>query len=379
MSLLVEGANAFAVDLYARLARAPGNLVFSPHSAHSALALVCAGAGGKTAEEMARVLHLPWGGPRLHEAFASLREHLLASPRPDDASALRLTLASALWGQRGHPFTPRYIELARRFYGARLDEVDFGDPEATCRAINVWVEAETGGMIRNLVGPGMLSAATRLVLATAIFFKGMWARPFGRSTEAPFHLRSGTDVAVPMMRQVNNLEYLEDAEFQAAALPYRGGESSLVILVPRSVEGLAALEQQFTGQRLRHWMAGLEPSREVELWLPRFSMSSTLRLSTTLAAMGLAGALGPGADFTGIVEAGPFWISEVLHGARIDLDEQGTEAAAATVVLKVGAAMRPPVRREPVVLKADRPFVYLIRHNRTGAILFMGRLSDPRG
>lgn len=298
--------------------------------------------------------------------------------------ALELALAHALWSQRGHPFSSEYMALARGRYGAGLHQVDFlCAPEAARRAVNAWIEAETAGKIKDLVGPGMLGADTRLALTSAIHFKGAWAQPFdeGATADAPFHLGPGTEVAVPMMRQTAPLGYLETDAFQAVTLPYRGGDCSMAIFVPRAVDGLATLERQFTAPNLGRWTETMDRGREVRLWLPRFSVSSRFRLSAVLASMGLAGAFDPAADFTDIVEAaaGPLWLGEVIHGARIDLDEEGTEAAAATAGTEVFGMGEEPVRREPVVVKADRPFLYVIRHRFVGAILFMGRLADPRG
>ena len=229
-----------------------------------------------------------------------------------------------------------------------------------------------------MLPPGSVTAATRLVLANAVYFKGQWADPFQPrdTTNAPFHLDPSHDATVRMMnRSADGMPAYQTDAVSVVELAYKGGGVAMDVIVPRAVDGLPAVERGLSGGAVRSWVAGLAPA-EVDLALPRFTAAGRYDLVAALKAMGMADAFTPAADFSGMVDGGGVGIGDVVHKAVVAVDEQGTEAAAATGILIAPTAM--PSRRERVVVTADRPFLYLIRDRRTGAVLFMGRCADPR-
>jgi serpin B len=365
--------NEFAFDLYRRLRDQEGNLFFSPASIETALAMTYAGAEGETERQMAKVLHFDLDEQRLHDAFGTLSEILNARER-----GYRLNMANRLWGQAGFEFRQDYLSLTRQRYGAELAQVDFvRQAEQARQTINAWVEEQTNGKIVDLIPSEALGPLTRLVLTNAIYFKGTWAKEFSKKAtqEAPFHLSEKRQVQAALMSQKGNFRYAEADGVQLLELPYAGDDLSMLVLLPKKIEGLADLEPNLTAENLSRWSEGLR-KREVQLFLPRFKLTSQFRLGEVLAAMGMKQAFGPAADFSGMSPSDDLMISEVVHKAFVDVNEEGTEAAAATgVIVRVTAALP----HEPVVFRADHPFVFAIRDNRSGAILFLGRVSEPGG
>jgi len=403
----VPAINAFAADLYRRLADREGNLFFSPASLVTALAMTYGGARGRTAAEMAEVLHLPGGAEDpasspsdrptpsrssdpagVHASFGRLL-HALTEPREvpvydreagktTHAPAYDLEIANALWVQRDFALREEFLSLVRQHYGAGASPVDFRDAPAARDRINAWAAEATRDKIRDLIPPGLLDSQTRLVLTDAIYFRSNWEHEFlpSATDEAEFRLAAaGGPVRVPMMHAQREYRYAEDNRLQAVELPYLEGELALVVLLPRAVDGLGEIERNLTGDGLRQTLDGLEPET-VQLSLPRFRFESAFLLSEVLQAMGMASAFSDTADFSGMTGEAQLQIGEVVHKAFVALDEKGTEAAAATAVIeKLGAAMTAP---EPVGFTADHPFLFLIRHQASGAILFLGRVADPR-
>lgn len=361
-----RGPDAFAFELYARLTEAPGNLFCSPLSIRSALAMTYAGARGATAREMERVLVFR---PGMHEAFgAALRDLGRAGEK-----RLELAVANSLWAQKDHGFLPAYLDLTRKHYDAACRNVDFvGATEAARKAINGWVEERTKRKIKELFKPGILRPTTRLVLANAVYFKAAWAYPFepNFTKDRPFHLSSGETVSVPTMRRSRTFRYGEAEGLQVLELPYEGRRFVMMILLPKD---LAAFEKGLGGTMVDAWVERMKP-RQVDVRLPRFGMTCEYRLDRTLAAMGMPTAFGEQADFSGLDGTQELFISAVVHKAFVGVDERGTEAAAATGVA-FGRKGLPP---DPVLFQADRPFVFLIRDTKSGSILFLGRVSDPR-
>jgi serpin B len=379
----VEAGNKFATDLYARLAKEKGNLFLSPHSIHVALAMTWAGARSETAAEMARVLRLE-GGRDFHASFAALLDKLNSgakNPRGDEN--YQLSVANALWGQGGYPFRKEFVDLVKARYGGNLEAVDFvGAAEAARLKINGWVEEKTAGKIKDLIPPGILDALTRLVLTNAIYMKSGWAEKFAKEStkEESFRLAAGGTVTVPLMRQVDRFGYMEGDGFQAVELPYAWRALSMVVLLPREPGGLPALERKLATGGLPGWIKVLK-ERKVDVALPRWKTTAEFQLGDVLKAMGMERAFDEKrADFSGMADLKEamerLFIKAVIHKAFVSVDEEGTEAAAATAV--VVAATGVPRPEEPVIFRADRPFLYLIRHRATGAILFLGRLADPR-
>jgi serpin B len=372
---VVKGGNEFAFDLYAKLRSQKGNQFFSPYSISTALAMTYAGARGQTADEMARTLHFTLGRDKLPPAFAAL----LQQTRGDPKRGYQLDVANALWGQKDYGFLPDFLRTTQTYYGAGLREVDFAATEQARRTINRWVEEQTHDKIKELIQKGILSANTRLVLTNAIYFKGDWAVRFDKKqtfAEA-FHLAPGKTVQVPMMHLTAHFRYGGGEDFQALELPYGKGDLSMLVLLPKEVGGLPALEKKLSAD----WLAGLLGrlrNGEVVVSLPKFRLTRDYGLAKILAAMGMPTAFQAGkADFSGMVGSREkVFISAVIHKAFVDVNERGTEAAAATAVVVDAAPAEPPAR---MLFRADRPFVFLIRDNRTGSILFLGRVSNPKG
>ena len=373
VSPVVQGNDAFAFDLYAQLAGQRGNLFFSPYSLSTALAMTYAGARGETAAEMARTLHFPLKQEELHPAFARLIKELdgKGQQRP-----FELHSANALWGQKGYPFLPEFITLTKANYGAGLREVDFVNAtDAARRTINEWVEQETKQKIKDLVPPGVLNDMTRLVLTNAIYFKAPWQHQFSKyaTKQEDFRMTADQKVAVPMMHQAGAFNYLDGDTFQLLEMPYKGRAQSMLVLLPKKLDGLADLEKTLNAKNLDAWLAKCR-SQQVRVAFPRFKITQEFELNKTLGAMGMPLAFSDRADFSGMDGRQDLYISNVLHKAFVDVNEEGTEAAAATGVA-VGAKSAPPTPQQE--FRADHPFVLLLRDTGSGSILFMGRVTNP--
>jgi serpin B len=370
---VVESSNRFAVDLYARLAPRPGNLFFSPFSVSTALAMTHAGARGVTAEEMARVLHFSLEPGSLHPAYGALIRSL---DRGSTLGGYRLDVANRLWGQTGYGFLEPFLATTREDYGAELAQLDFaGAPEPARATVNAWVEEKTQGKIQDLFPAGTIGELTRLVLTNAIYFKGSWASRFDEAgtRSAPFRLSGTTSVDVPTMSQSGRFALARLDDLDVLELRYQGGDLSMVILLPAAVDGLGSLESILTFESLTAWLAMLDAAEptEIILSLPRFRTASSFVLNDVLAAMGMPTAFDPvAADFSGMNGRRDLAVQVVVHKGFVDVNEEGTEAAAATGV-GVGATSLPPP------LLVDHPFLFLIRDNLTGSVLFLGRIVDP--
>ena len=371
----VAGGDAFAFDLYQRLRVSPGNLFFAPGNLRSALAMTYAGAAGTTAQEMARTLHfesLP--GPRLHAAQAAAAADLGAAD--SGVGGLVLRAANRLWGAQGEPFVPAFLELTRTQYDAELVGIDFAATEHARQTINAWVSKQTEGKIAELLAPQAIGADTRLVLTSAIYFKGAWAQAFdpAKTQARPFAV-PGLAVApeVPTMQQQRSFPYAEVDGVQVLELPYVGGRLAMTIVLPGAADGLPALEAALSAGGLAGWVAGLRATK-VKVALPRFTTRASFELSETLSAMGMPGAFTGAADFSGM-SSGRLQISKVIHEAFVDVGEAGTEAAAATAVVMTRSMSMGTVP----AFTADRPFLYFIRDTQSGQVLFVGRVIDPRG
>jgi serpin B len=368
---VVAGSNRFAFEIYGRLRATPGNLFLSPISIATAFGMVQAGARGETEREIAGVFHFP-AADRLHPAFGALRGSL---DRGGRLGNYELRTANGAWIQRDFATLPEFRRVLDERYGAAAAEADFrGDPDAARRAINAWVDERTDRRIPELFAPGSLNHDTRIALVNAIVFKGRWAAPFdpARTRPAVFKVGDGEAVEVPTMSQEGRFRLGRTDAFQMLELPYGGGDLSMLILLPHRDDGLAALEQQVVAESLDTWIAGLSDTR-VQVALPRFGFRSTFQLPRVLSELGMPSAFTPGsADLSGIDGGRALHISAAVHQAFVEVDEHGTEAAAATGV-GVGVVSMPPQ------FTADHPFLFLIHDHVTGAILFLGRVVDPRG
>ncbi|MGO9323777.1 MAG: serpin family protein [Terracidiphilus sp.] len=372
----VNGSNAFAVDLYAQLSKQPGNLFFSPESISTAFGMAYAGASGETATEMQHVLHFTLPPDRLHPAMGALLAAMNSQHK-----GYELHVADALWAQQDASFEQSYLKLVQSDYGAGFHRVNFTiSPESVRSTINAWVEKQTNDKIKDLIGQGALNTTTRLVLTNAIYFKGDWQDPFDAEAtqKEEFHLSATQWAMAPMMHRTGGYSYYDGGTFQALELPYAGNEISMVVLLPKETDGLPALEKSFASGVAGEWIQKLEPVDKVILTLPRFTMTQQFELSSTLSAMGMAQAFSGAADFSGMTGKPDFSISAAIHKAYIDVNEKGTEAAAATAIVMYATAMRreapePP----PVVFRADHPFLFILLDTRSGSMLFLGRIADP--
>ena len=372
---LFEGNTAFAFDLYSRLKEQEGNLFFSPYSISTCLAMTYAGARSETEKQMASVLHFNQKQDQLHSAFGDVQRQLNEA---GSRKGVELNIANALWAQKEHPFVPEFVKVARNQYGAQLNQVDFAtQADAAIQEINRWVEDKTKDRIQDILAPGSLDDMTRMVLVNAIYFKGSWVKRFEKSATfpQPFHLNKARTTDVPMMDHADTVKYVEDNTIQAVELPYEGNQISMVILLPKDIEGCGKLESLLSPRNLSTWLKAMR-SQKVILFLPRFKMESSFDLSSELEKMGMLDAfLFKKADFSGMDGTTDLFISRVAHKAWVEVTEEGTEAAAATAVVAITASANQPP--PPPIFRADHPFIFLIRHNRSGSILFLGRLADP--
>ena len=370
---VVEGNTAFALDLYRQLRTSRGNLFFSPYSVSTALAMTSAGAKGNTSRQMSEVLHFTIKQQPLHRAFNQLEAQLNAL---EQEKGIELRVANSLWVQEDHPFLSGFFEVVKRNYQAQLSYADFTTaPEAARSKINAWVERQTNEKIKDLIKPGVLSALTRLVLANAIYFKGVWASQFDKKATgyAKFWLNPNTAVDLPMMMQEHQFNYMENDKLQVLELPYAGNDLSMIVLLSKKVQGLAAVENSLTVESLSTLLVRLR-ERTVMVYLPRFKLTSEFSLESTLASMGMPAAFNPqAANFADMDGTRMLYISAVVHKAFVEVNEEGTEATAATGVVMTRTA----AHGRPTVFRADHPFVLLIRDSRSGSILFIGRMLNP--
>jgi len=377
---LARDSNAFAFELYARLRATPGNQVVSPASLTTALAMTWGGARGETAEQMKRALHFTGTPGEVMQASGRLSASLTDPARP-----LVFRIANRLFVEKSFQLQASFESATRAAYGAATEALDFkAAPEPARLRINGWVEGQTQNRIRNLVPARGVDGETRLVLVNAIYFLGDWEEAFTKEATrpAPFHLTASTTKSVATMHRLDTLRFAQTAGLKALDLPYAGGAMSMLLVLPDGIDGLPALEASLSPTKVESVIASLTSTR-VLVALPKFEIdpASSLSLRELLESMGMGLAFDKvKADFTGI--ANPLdprdrlSIGNVFHKAFVKVDEKGTEAAAATAVAmqRVGAAA--PITK-PAEFIADHPFLFLIRDNATGLIVFMGRVAEP--
>lgn len=369
---VVQANNAFAVDIYRALAGEEGNLFLSPFSISTAFAMLHAGARGETESQMAQVFHFPQDQSRMHDAFHAL---LVSLNRGIDFGGYRLDVANQLWGQVGFPFLDDYLAVTREKYLADLVGLDFAaDPEAARMTINDWVAEQTQDRIQDLMPEGSINALTVLVLTNAVYFKGTWETQFDpdRTTELPFYVNGTEKVTVPTMMRTGPARVGAGDGVSVLELPYSGEDLSMIVLLPEKRDGLAALEKQLTPEALAAWIGSIQAKEEFSIQLPRFQVESKFALNQVLAEMGMPDAFTGQADFSGIDGRRDLFVQAAIHQAFVKVNEEGTEAAAATGI-SVGRTS------VPEFFQADHPFLFLIHDNVTGSILFLGRVVDPRG
>ncbi|WP_197440609.1 serpin family protein [Polystyrenella longa] len=373
---VVRSSNQFAFDLYQQVRQQKGNLFFSPASISTALAMTYGGAEGLTEREMASVLHLS-KHQNAHEGFSTLLSLLNSKGSHNGYS---LCTANRLWGHKEFQLESDFLQLTRIKYRAELETLDFSEPEQARKAINEWVKQETQHKIVDLIGSGVLDPDTKIVLTNAIHFEGKWSSAFRKEStrKSPFHLTPANKVYVPTMQQQEKFWYTRNEDAEILSIPYQDQELSIVVILPINTDGLSTLEDKLTLGRFNEWMRQLQRDRPVNTRIPKFMMRSQFRLSDALKSLGMKSAFSNGADFSAMSQRQELKISNVIHQAFIEVDEKGTEAAAATAVINSYAPSGPGKQGKPVLtFHADHPFLFLIRDHRTGAVLFFGRVEQP--
>ena len=367
---VASSINKFAIDLYDKMSRTDGNVFLSPYSVGVALAMTYAGARGDTEKEMAEVLHFELDKWQIHTTFGKLIGFL----QTDDE---QIKVANALWVQQNYKLLDSFIDTIESNYGKSLFEVDFAESEVTRKQINNWVKEKTRDKIEEILQLGMITPITRLVLTNAIHFKSDWSSKFKEkdTNDTPFKLLNGQEVLVPMMYQKAQFGYLETDQFQALELPYEGSDYSLVVFLPRKDNDLPTFEKMLREEKVEQWLSRIKYQR-VKVYLPKFTLKAAFDLAKTLQELGMITAFSSGkADFFRITENPELCISAVLHKTFLNVDEKGTEAAAATAVVML--LKEEPMETDEPIFRADHPFMFLIRHSKTGTILFIGRLVNP--
>jgi serpin B len=368
----------FVTCLYDRLAGVqPGeNLFLSPFSIRVALAMCTVGAKGETRRVMTDLI----GAPENVDEQNRLYARLLKAVYGEGDRPFQLVTANALWGQQGYHFNPGFQEAIADFYDGALHEVNFRtQPDEAVKTINAWVSDKTRARIKDLINRSFINDDTRLILTNAIYFKGQWDKEFEKAVtrDEDWHGPRGT-AKVPMMHQRGGYLYYEGDGFQALDLPYKGRQLSMLVVLPRDKDGLTSLESRWAADGIYGQVTdGLDHEGTVIVSLPRFRMEAEFKLKPVLCGLHAELAFSDEADFSGIGDE-PLKISEVVHKAFVEVNEEGSEAAAATGVGMVLCAGLGPPPPKPKVFKADHPFLFFIRDRKTNTVLFAGRVVDPR-
>lgn len=377
---IVAGMNRFGFELYGKLRGQPGNAAVSPASVSTAFGLAYAGARETTATEIASVLHYP-SVRDFHASFGRLLRSMELHQ-----NGRTLTINNALWLQQGLKVRPDYLALVSRSYGAGLQRVDYrGNADAARQTINGWVESKTNNRIRGLLGPLDVTKHTRSVLVNTVYFKADWADPFNKEAtkSKAFTLESGNKVSKPLMNRQLEVPFAEQDGVKAVALPYRGGETEMVVLLPAKAGELERLESSLTAATFDEWLAKLAGrTATVDVTIPKFKMASRFELNGPLMELGMRTPFSNDSDFSGlkVVNAASNdeedWnlkIDKVVHQAFVEVEEKGTEAAAATAIAAI--TITGVIMKHPETFRADHPFLFVIRDRRTRAILFIGRYA----
>ncbi|KAM9164765.1 serpin B6-like [Pangshura tecta] len=380
MDNLSKSNTTFALNLFKKLSEnaKTQNLFFSPLSISSALAMVFLGAKSNTAAQMAKVLALD-KAEEIHGGYQSLISEI---NKPGTNYVLRI--ANRLYGEKTFTFLATFIDCCQKFYHAELEQLDFSRAaEDSRKHINSWVEEKTEGKIQNLLAQGVVDSMTRLVLVNAIYFKGNWETPFNKyhTVERQFKINKNESKPVQMMFKTAkfNMRYIGEFQTKILDLPYVDNETSMIILLPDEIQdnstGLEQLERELTYEKLIEWIhPEMMDYSEVEVFLPRFKLEQAYELKPVLKSMGMADAFDSNkVDLSGMSASNDLVLSEVVHKSFVEVNEEGTEAAAATgVIMLKGCCLQIPPQ-----FTADHPFLFFIRHNKTGNILFYGRFCSP--
>lgn len=372
VSAVVDANNQFALELYSKFNEdEDGNIFFSPYSISTALAMTYEGARGETAREMQNVFHFPEEADIRRPAYAKVYNDLNKRDKE-----YKLHTANALWAEQTYHFLPEYMSNVEQYYGGKVTNLDFiGASEESRQIINKWIEDMTNHKIKDIIPAGAINPLTRLVLTNAIYFKGTWVKEFEKKEthDAPFRVSSDKTVTVDMMVRDDKeakFNYYENEDLQVLEMLYKGEELSMLVLLPKD-EDLKKLEESLTAEKIEEYRNGLY-ERKIDVYLPKFTFETKYFMAKDLSEMGIPTAFKQGeADFSGMDGTKNLFISSVIHQAFVEVNEEGTEAAAATGVIMAMSAG--PMND----FRANHPFIFIIQERETGNILFMGRVVDP--
>lgn len=376
-SNVVGANNQFAFDFYSRLKNKEGeNIFFSPYSISSALVMTYEGARGKTAQEMRSVFYFPEDDNLRRKEYATIIDEMNKKDKK-----YKLHVANALWAEKDYQFLDEYFNIVEKYYKGKVTNLDFKkNAEKSQVTINNWVEGETNNKIKNLIPSGTLNSLTSLVLTNAIYFKGEWVKQFNEkdTIEESFRISKNNIVKIPTMRRTDEkaeFNYAENDKLQILEMPYSDEELSMLIFLPKD-DDLERLENLLSAKKLSEWKKDLKKQR-VKIFIPKFKFETKYFMVDDLRAMGMPTAFESGADFSGMDGTKDLFIDKVIHQAFVEVNEKGTEAAAATVVIvALKSAGIQDVPKIPI-FRADHPFIFLIQEKKTENILFIGRVINP--
>ncbi len=373
---VVDANNQFALDYYSKLKdKDSGNIFFSPFSISSAFVMVYEGAKGQTAEEIRSVFYFPEDNNLRQTEYSTIFDEINKGDKK-----YQLSIANALWAQKDYQFLKSYVENVEKYYGGKVTNLDFKkNPEESRVTINNWVENQTNDKIKDLIPSKVINTTTKLVLTNAIYFKGEWVKQFNKNNTKEEIFRTYKDgaVKVQMMQSMDVFNYTENSNLQILEMPYSGGELSMLFLLPKN-NNLEKLESLLSTKKLSEWKKDLEEQR-VKVYIPKFKLETKYLMVNNLKAMGMPIAFSDLADFSGMTGGKDLKIDEAIHQAFIEVNEEGTEAAAATVITLMPISTFTGPQKEPKIpiFRADRPFIFLIQQKITGKILFIGRVVNP--
>jgi serpin B len=373
-----DAVNVFCFNLLRQMYSDPdidSNIFFSPYSIFTALAMTYEGGEGSTAEEMKDVLNIEQDNQSFHQYMQILYDYF---NRKDEYN---ISTANALWVAENLNLLDEYLEIIQDFYHGNATDVDFNKAEETAELINLWIENQTNGLIKDLIKPSYISSYTAMILTNAIYFKGTWKVQFDseNTTDRDFLDGSGNKISVPTMSLTKTediFNYTETDDLQILDLPYAGDEISMTVLLPKENVDLADIVSSIDNDKLTNWINSMYET-ELDIYLPKFKVETdNYIINDYLKNLGMEKAfIADEADFSGLTGLNELFISKVVHKAFIEVNEEGTEAAAATAVIMARSSINGGGSR--VIFEADHPFMYLIRHKETGTILFTGIVSSP--
>ncbi len=339
------------------------------------MAMAYAGARGDTASQISDVLHFSMPDENVHSAFDAIDEEIASHAKGEED--FKLNMANSIWGQKDRPFLPEYLDTLSQYYGAGLHLVDFiQQTEDARQKINQWVSEKTQQKITDLIPPGAVSSLTRLVIVNAIYFKAGWRLPFDQELTKPgnFFFIHGGQTTVQMMHQTGTYGYSNMTQYQALELPYKGDGMSMLIIMPADKE-FENIENSLNAEKINEIVKTLE-IKKIDLTFPKFSVETGYSITDPLIEMGILNAFAPlAANFSGIDGTRDLYIDKIAHKAYVNVDENGTEAAAATAAMMAATSLEP---EEPTQVVIDHPFIFAIRDQQTKVILFLGRIYNPK-